>query len=295
MDWSTWPVSPSYPPLMQVLTRYAIAGRLREQSGVVGDTLEEFLPLAQGRLDVAITTPDEPQRKRPHRGPRGDQRLPLVRYGRQRHLPRRGRQASARPPVRRERAGVHRGAASHRERPEPHQRGRAAHDLSALGLPGAERPARRGPQRRTDGAAEGDDTGRRVVTGGVGMVFARFLLLALLVLSVAEVVLAWWFGHYSSAGVADAAPSVLDTRAARMLASCSAPPCSMDVRSCVGRRPRARRRDRRLPRLPAGRSSPRRGSDARRSAARGRAKARTGASSSSRSCSMPPPIHGWPG
>jgi hypothetical protein len=44
MDWNTWPGSPSFAAMMQELTRYAVSGRLREHQSVVGEMLEEFLP-----------------------------------------------------------------------------------------------------------------------------------------------------------------------------------------------------------------------------------------------------------
>src|SRR5207244_3472089 len=51
-------ISPSYPPLMQELLRFAVSGRLREQSALVGETLEEFLQGGSTGLEVAVTTPD---------------------------------------------------------------------------------------------------------------------------------------------------------------------------------------------------------------------------------------------
>ncbi|MGE3809182.1 MAG: BatA domain-containing protein, partial [Gemmataceae bacterium] len=61
MDWTTWPVSPSYPALMQEILRFAIAGKLREQSSLVGEMLESYLPLGNAGLDVAVTLPDKRQ------------------------------------------------------------------------------------------------------------------------------------------------------------------------------------------------------------------------------------------
>ena len=58
MDWTTWPVSPSFPALMQELLHFAVAGRLREQRAVVGDVLEEYLPPAAGGLAFTLHTPD---------------------------------------------------------------------------------------------------------------------------------------------------------------------------------------------------------------------------------------------
>ena len=44
MDWNTWPGSPSFPAMMQELTRFAVSGRLREQQALVGGILEEVFP-----------------------------------------------------------------------------------------------------------------------------------------------------------------------------------------------------------------------------------------------------------
>src|SRR5262249_6169448 len=58
MDWTTWPISPSFPALMQELLHVAVAGRLREQGAAVGDVLEEYLPAGTAELDFTLQTPD---------------------------------------------------------------------------------------------------------------------------------------------------------------------------------------------------------------------------------------------
>jgi hypothetical protein len=58
MDWTSWPISPSFAPFMQELLHHAVAGRLREQSAVVGEILEEFFPAGAPGLDAKILTPD---------------------------------------------------------------------------------------------------------------------------------------------------------------------------------------------------------------------------------------------
>lgn len=218
MDWTTWPVSPSYPPLMQEMLRYAIAGRLREQAAVVGDTVEEFLPLAEGRLDVALTTPDN--RNETFRTEDREEASVL-------------RWADT------DVSGIYRAVVG--RHPQDHlfavnvPAATAAHQATESDLSRTNEDELRTTYPRWDfqvradprdvvhiggtaaANADGDDTGRRVVTGGVGMVLARFLLLGVLVLLLAEVVLAWWFGHYSTAGIPDASPSALDSRPARIL------------------------------------------------------------------------------
>ena len=54
MDWTSWPASPSYVPLMQELLHFAIAGRMRERAVTVGDTLEQFLPGAGNAADFTM-------------------------------------------------------------------------------------------------------------------------------------------------------------------------------------------------------------------------------------------------
>jgi hypothetical protein len=58
MDWTTWPGSPSFMPLVQELTRFAVSGRLREQAAVVGGVLEE--PFGGGAsLEGSLYIPGE--------------------------------------------------------------------------------------------------------------------------------------------------------------------------------------------------------------------------------------------
>ncbi len=57
-DWTNLPGSPSYVALMQELTRLAVSGRLREQAGVVGSVLEEYLPGGGAEFDVTMHYPE---------------------------------------------------------------------------------------------------------------------------------------------------------------------------------------------------------------------------------------------
>jgi hypothetical protein len=57
MDWTAWPISPSFPALMQELLHFAIAGRLREQATVVGEPLEAYLQVGGPGLEVHVETP----------------------------------------------------------------------------------------------------------------------------------------------------------------------------------------------------------------------------------------------
>jgi uncharacterized membrane protein len=58
LDWSNWPLSYSFIPMMHELTRFATAGRLIEQSQSVGDMLEAYLP-GNVEMDVTVRYPAE--------------------------------------------------------------------------------------------------------------------------------------------------------------------------------------------------------------------------------------------
>lgn len=57
-DWNNWPSSPSFAPLMSELLYYASAARLREQVSQVGEPLELYLPNVADGAEAAIDTPD---------------------------------------------------------------------------------------------------------------------------------------------------------------------------------------------------------------------------------------------
>jgi hypothetical protein len=56
-DWNNWPVSPSFPALMQELLYYVSSARLREQVLQVGEPIELYLPSSSG-AEATISTPD---------------------------------------------------------------------------------------------------------------------------------------------------------------------------------------------------------------------------------------------
>ncbi|MHB1425334.1 MAG: VWA domain-containing protein [Gemmataceae bacterium] len=57
-DWNNWPTSPSFAPLMSELLYYASAARLREQIVQVGEPIELYLPNVVGGAEATISTPD---------------------------------------------------------------------------------------------------------------------------------------------------------------------------------------------------------------------------------------------
>ena len=58
LDWNTWAASPSFPAMMQELTRFAVSGRLRDQQTVVGNILEEVFP-GGAELEGELLVPGE--------------------------------------------------------------------------------------------------------------------------------------------------------------------------------------------------------------------------------------------
>jgi hypothetical protein len=201
-DWTDeWPKSPSFLPLMQELLRFSVAGRLREQAGVVGEVLEEFLPVGNSGLDVTIHTPDD--------------------------------KAESTRTQDREEGSVLRWSATDTSGIYRAVIGRDSHDhLFAVNVPtttdsqqACESDLARANAEELRTTFSGWDfqlvaelrdvvhSGGPVIettentSGGLGMAVARGLLLAMLVLLLAEVILAWKFGHYSAVVARTEAPS----------------------------------------------------------------------------------------
>lgn len=59
MDWTSWPGSPSYGALMQELARLAVSGKLRGHAGMVGNVLEEYLPVGGGEVEATVHYPTD--------------------------------------------------------------------------------------------------------------------------------------------------------------------------------------------------------------------------------------------
>jgi hypothetical protein len=57
-DWNNWPASPTFPPLMHEVLYFAAAPRLREQTVDVGEPIELPLPQTGGGVAAAVKTPD---------------------------------------------------------------------------------------------------------------------------------------------------------------------------------------------------------------------------------------------
>jgi hypothetical protein len=193
MDWTSWPLSPSFPAFIQELLHFAVAGRLREQAALAGDTLEQYLAAGSAGLEATWYTPQ-------------------------------GQSSTARTEDRDEGgvlrwtdtdiSGIYRATLG--QHPQEY--------LFAVNVPTA---------AAAQGTSESDlartnqaelqslyphwdfqwvtDLRQAVHTGrtkapsaaprparGLGMFVARWLLLGMMLLSLLEVLLAWHFGHYSS-------------------------------------------------------------------------------------------------
>ncbi len=201
MDWTTWPISPSFPAMMQEVLQYAVAGRLREQATVVGDVLEEYLQPGDGGLEVTLHTPD-------------------------------GRTESARTESREEIgvlswadtdiSGIYRATIG--QHPQEHlfainvptateKQEACESDLTRtnqaelqMAYPGSEfQLVTDLRQINHSGGPVAEATSERPLRG-MGMAIARWLLLTMLLLLVLEVVLAWRFGHYSTVAGMSATP-----------------------------------------------------------------------------------------
>jgi hypothetical protein len=208
MDWTTWPVSPSFPALMQELLHFAVAGRLREQGAVVGDVLEEYLQPAAAGLAFTLHTPDgqiENGRTQPQAEVGvlrwTDTDISGVYRATIGHDPREYLFAVNVPTA----AESQQACESDLARTNPTEL-QAAYpgwefqlvtDLHQVVHSGG--PASAAPEEQLLNVKPGQ---------GMGTVLARWLLLAMLGLLIVEVVLAWRFGHYSAvAGVSDTPPA----------------------------------------------------------------------------------------
>jgi hypothetical protein len=194
-DWNNWPASPTFPPLMHEILYAAAAARLRERSLEVGEPFEYFLPAGVSVSEAAVRTPDG--RTDTARAQPGDDAA--LRF--------------ADTDV----SGVYRLTVG--QDPAEHLFAvnvpalNEAQQLSESDLTRTNREELQkaypewGVQVVTDPAQAvhgpvGTAEEPEAVYRPQGPIVARWLLLGVLVLVLAEVVMAWRFGHYS-AGLAD--------------------------------------------------------------------------------------------
>ena len=193
MDWTTWPVSPSYPALMQEILQLAASGRTRERAATVGEVLECFLEAGGSGLQASVRLPN---------GRTEEGRTELVDdVGVLRwtdtdlsglYVATIGQHPQEYP------FAVNVPAATDSQQAtesDPARIGVA--ELQAI-YPGWDfQLATELAQLRHASSPSAEASGDRPLHG-MGMVIARWLLLAMFVLLVLEVVLAWRFGHYSA-------------------------------------------------------------------------------------------------
>jgi hypothetical protein len=195
MDWNSWPGSPSYGALVQELARLAVSGRVREQAYTVGATLEEFLLSSGTELNVHLLLPGQEKEPVAVRT-QGAGDVTVFRWGDT------------------DQSGVYRMTVG--QDPQEY--------LFAVNVPATtpDQKASESDLTRLDktrlqaaypdwtfqvvkelgqiqhtGGPNAEDT--EVVRGKLGPIIAHYVLLAVLVLMLLEVVLAWGFGHYSKA------------------------------------------------------------------------------------------------
>ncbi len=59
VGWTSWPLHPSYPPIMEAIILEAASGRIAERNVRVGQPLDQALPAAAAGASVEVTRPDE--------------------------------------------------------------------------------------------------------------------------------------------------------------------------------------------------------------------------------------------
>jgi hypothetical protein len=196
MDWNSWPGSPSFGAMMQEATRLAASGRLREQAALVGQMLEEYFPASGNEVDAVIAYPANLAGLKPQKiRTQVIEDMGVFRFSDTDY------------------AGIYKMTVGS----DPREY------LFAVNVP-ATRPDQGGSESdlaRTDKATlekvfpgwdfqlvtdprQANYTGGGpaadivMVRGAMGPFVAHWVLLVVLVLVLAEVILAWQFGHYSS-------------------------------------------------------------------------------------------------
>ncbi len=201
-DWSNWPASPAFPPLMQEVLNHAAAARLRERALPVGEPIEMYLASAETGVEGLVEVPRDPldfaRANEPDPGPQklisqsqGDGTvlrfsdtdvcgIYKVRLGRN---PREYLFAVNVPTVtddyQQSESNLLRTGKEELEKVYPEWDVQVITDLKQVQH------------------AQASTSTSEVIYTPQGTGIARILLLAMLVLVLAEVVVAWRFGHYS--------------------------------------------------------------------------------------------------
>jgi uncharacterized membrane protein len=216
-DLSNWPVSPAFPPLMQEILYHAAAARLRERALLVGEPIELHRTDAAGGVEAIVEVPRDPLDRNPPADEEARRRItsqPLadgsvLRFGDT------------------DISGVYKMAIGQRKTEHlfavnvPASSEDQQHSESNLARTTKEELERTYPEwdlqvvtelgqvkHAQASTAEGE-----IIYTPQGNGIARILLMAVLMLVLAEVVLAWQFGHYSTTGTLPGEPAVARARA----------------------------------------------------------------------------------
>jgi Aerotolerance regulator N-terminal/von Willebrand factor type A domain len=203
MDWDTWPGSPSFAAMVQELTRYAVSGRLREHHSVVGEMLEEFLP-GGVELTASVFTPGQEHAASQSTRSQAADDIQVFHW------------------TETDQSGIYRMVVGQ----DPHEHLFAVHvPATTPGQRGSESDLARADRESLRNALGGLDfqvvraldevkhsggpvnSAGPVVQNPIGPLIAHALLIAVLVILLMEVVLAWVFAHYTTlAGMATGEP-----------------------------------------------------------------------------------------
>ncbi len=204
MDWTSWPISPSYPAFMQELLRFAVAGRLREQATTVGDVLENVLPIGSTGLDVTIHTPEG----RAEQTRTQDREENVLLRWTETDTSGLYRATVGRDP-REYLFAVNVPTAVDAQQACESDLARTNADELHSTYPGWDFQLVTDPAQvvHTGGLDIADTEGTPWPGQGIGTEVARDLLLVMLILLIVEVVLAWRFGHHARTVVAERPPA----------------------------------------------------------------------------------------
>jgi hypothetical protein len=206
-DWSNWPVSPAFPPLMQEVLYYAATARLRERALQAGEPIEMYLSSAESGIEATVETPVDPLDPARAESPIGPQKLATQNQG----------EGSVLRFGETDVSGVYKVALGRHPREYlfavnvPSSSEDQQQSESNLARTGKEELEKTYPEWDVQVVTDPKDAKHAPAAASRGEVvytpqgtgIARILLLVLLGLVLAEVVLAWQFGHYTATATVD--------------------------------------------------------------------------------------------
>ena len=84
--WGTWPLWPSFLPLVHEIVQFAVSGRWGERQRLVGEPLTEIFPATAVDVDVAVSSAGRRNARRPRRRKDSFNQLVYDKTNEQRHL-----------------------------------------------------------------------------------------------------------------------------------------------------------------------------------------------------------------